>query len=635
MARRPGTTPRWRQPLFWVLLSIPTLLLLYAGLLLATLPAKSGREASFTDFSRRANDNLVQSAVLLDFDDLILFSSAGVDYYAALPNNDVTIDRLLGAAVAQGVPLEVDQQRVKGLIAPFSFIIPGLLFVAVFFLIFLLGRSGGSLMRVGKRRGEGSDDQATFADVAGADEVVAELREVRDFLKHPERYKAFGAEPPRGVLLVGPPGTGKTLLARAVAGEAGVPFYSISGTEFVEMWVGVGAARVRDLFKRVRQEAPAILFIDELDAAGRARGVGGATGGESEREQTLNQLLVEMDGFDRYSGVVLIGATNRPDVLDPAILRRGRFDRQIVVDLPDRAGRLAILEVHARGKRLERSVRLEALAAQTPGMSGADLASVMNEAAILSARKNKPVIGVADLEEAVDRVLAGNERRARVLTPEEKRAVAYHEAGHAIVAWALPGTDPVTKITVVSRGTSLGLTWMVPEQERFLTTETELRSRMAMSLGGMAAEELVLGETTSGPRADLRTATRIARTMVCELGMSETLGRLALGQIVGSPFLGSDVHQADYSDEVGAEIDREMRRLTNEAFALASDVLTANRDLLDSLAMALVERETLREAELQDFMQAVVRPERDLRSDEPHLGRLAIRGLPSRSTRPG
>ncbi len=619
--------------MFWVLLSIPTLLLFYVALLLATLPDTSGKEVSFTEFSQRVNESRVQSAVLLDFDNIVLFDSDGVEYHTRLPSNIATVDSALQRAVAQNVPLEVDQQRVKGLLAPFSFIVPGLMFLAIFFLIFLLGRSGSGISRVGNRKKEGSDDKATFADVAGADEAVAELREVRDFLKHPERFKAFGAEPPRGILLVGPPGTGKTLLARAVAGEAGVPFYSISGTEFVEMWVGVGAARVRELFKRVRQEAPAILFIDELDAAGRARGVGGATGGEAEREQTLNQLLVEMDGFDRFSGVVLIGATNRPDVLDPAILRRGRFDRQVVVDLPDRAGRLAILKVHARGKRLERSVKLDALAAQTPGMSGADLASVMNEAAILSARNNKPLIGVAELEEAVDRVLAGNERRTRVLTPEEKRAVAYHEGGHAIVAWALPGTDPVTKITIVSRGTSLGLTWMVPDQERFLTTETELRSRMAVSLGGMAAEQLVLGETTSGPRTDLRTATRIARTMVCELGMSESLGRLALGQIVGSPFLGGDVHQADYSDDVAAEIDREMRRLTNEAFALAADTLEANRDVLDSLAMALVEVETLREPELTKFSEAVVRPVRDPRSDQSQTaGRLAIQAVPSRSS---
>ncbi|MGH9155963.1 MAG: ATP-dependent zinc metalloprotease FtsH [Acidimicrobiales bacterium] len=620
MANRKLSGAPWRKATFWVGLSIPVMILLYIGMMVATLPSKSGEEVGYSDFTRQIEEGTVESAVLLNFDSVVLFRSGGEEFRAILPGNALTVDRALERAEARGVQVEVDQQRVKALLQPLSVTVPVLAFMATLLLIFLLQRSGTGALKSAARRGE-TQGTVTFADVAGADEAVAEVREVRDFLRHPERFEAMGAEPPRGILLVGPPGTGKTLLARAVAGEAGVPFFSISGTEFVEMWVGVGAARVRDLFRQVRDNAPAIVFIDEIDAAGRARTSAAVSDGQ-ERETTLNQLLVEMDGFDRFSGVVLMAATNRPDVLDPALLRRGRFDRQVVVDRPDRAGRRAILDVHARGKRLDPAVDLDHVAAQTPGFTGADLASVLNEGALLAGRRRLEGIGRAEVEEAIDRVIAGNERSTRRLSTEEKRAVAYHEGGHAIVAWALPGTDPVHKISVISRGQALGLTWMVPEEERFLTAGSELMGRMAVSMGGMAAEELVLGDTTTGPRGDLLRATAIARMMVCELGMSPTLGKVRLGNDLTGDFLGGGLRQVDYSDDVAAEIDREIRRFTSEAFIVARKVLEQNRTLLDRLAAALVEHETLRDPELTRFAEAVKRPGEDvLRRVE---GRLAI-----------
>ncbi|MFP5375264.1 MAG: ATP-dependent zinc metalloprotease FtsH [Acidimicrobiia bacterium] len=617
--------PLWRRPIFWVAMAIPTLLALYVVLLVATLPEESGREISFSELRQRMLEREVTSAVYLDHDNRVLLRSGGEQLWSALPNNVGIVNTFLQTALDQGIAIEADSQSVKKLLVPGSYVVPGLLFVSVvlFTHLSLRGRGFGK----SRQRRKATDRSVTFADVAGNDDAVAEVRELRDFLMHPERLREIGAQPPKGILLVGPPGTGKTLLARAIAGEAGVPFFSISGTDFVEMFVGVGAARVRDIFKQVRESAPAILFIDELDAAGKARSGAGTAEGSDERDQTLNQLLVEMDGFDQYSGVVLIGATNRPDVLDPALLRRGRFDRQVVVDRPDRAGRVAILRVHSKGKHLAPGVDLDAVAARTPGFTGADLASMMNEAALLAARRNLPAIGVQELEEAADRVLAGNER-ARLLTPEEKRAVAYHEAGHAIVAWAVPGSDPVSKISVVARGQALGMTWMVPEEERFLVTKTELLGRMAVSLGGMAAEELVLGETTSGPRADLRKVSAIARQMVCELGMSESLGRLALGRQLENPYLGGDMFHRDFSETVALEIDREMRRASEQAYALAYDILVANRQLLDSLAADLVEQETIRQPELSAYAGSVVRTDKH-RTARGREGRLAVRGLPA------
>jgi cell division protease FtsH len=606
-------------------MAIPTVLVLYVFMLFSVLPEEQGTEMSYTTFIRRLEGRAIVSPRLLNEDRRVLFVSGGEQHWASLPT-DPARERFLAAAVDQNLALEVDQQGLKRIILPATqYLVPSLLIGSILILTFLLTRAdkGGS-KAVTRRKSKG--ESVTFADVAGSEEVVAEVREVRDYLMHPERLKEIGAQPPRGILIVGPPGTGKTLLARAIAGEAGVPFFSASGTQFVEMYQGVGAARVRELFREVRQNAPAILFIDELDAAGRTR-ASDATSGQEERDQTLNQLLVEMDGFDRFSGVVLVGATNRPDVLDPALLRRGRFDRQVVVDPPDRAGRHAILKIHARGKRLDPTVDLDVLAGQTPGLTGADLASAMNEAALLSARRGKPAITASELEEAVDRVIAGNER-ARVLTDEEKRAVAYHESGHAIVAWALPGTDPVTKISIVSRGQALGgRTWMVAEEERVLVTKTELLSLVGVAMAGMAAEELALGESTSGPRDDLREATTIAREMVCELGMSESLGRLAWGRVEGSQFLGGNVHKAEYSDSVAAEIDREIRRVTDEAFALATRVLQANRGLLDTVANYLVERETLRDPELSALASGVVHP--DLQPSGDGTGAATVPGGPA------
>ena len=461
---------------------------------------------------------------------------------------------------------------------------------------FFAFQGGGSrVMQFGKARARtASKDQpkVTFADVAGADEAVAELQEIKEFLESPSRFHALGAKIPKGVLLFGPPGTGKTLLARAVAGEAGVPFFSISGSDFVEMFVGVGASRVRDLFEQAKANAPSIVFMDEIDAVGRHRGAG-LGGGHDEREQTLNQLLVEMDGFDVRGGVILIAATNRPDILDPALLRPGRFDRQIVVDRPDLAGRSRILHVHARGKPLAKQVDLDVLAKRTPGFTGADLANLLNEAAILTARRNLSQIGMRECEEAIDRVLAGPERKTLVMSDHDKLVTAYHEAGHAIVGHVLPHADPIHKVSIVARSRSLGLTYTLPE-DRYNHSRSQLRDAMAMCLGGRTAEEIVFSEPTTGAENDIEKVTRIARAMVTEYGMSDVLGPQQLGQREGEVFLGRELnHQANYSEEIAAVIDREVRRLIDEAHDRARAVLVHYRRTLDLLARELVERETL------------------------------------------
>jgi cell division protease FtsH len=421
----------------------------------------------------------------------------------------------------------------------------------------------------------------------------------------------MGAKIPRGVLLYGPPGTGKTLLARAVAGEAGVPFYSISGSDFVEMFVGVGAARVRDLFEQAKQNAPAIVFIDEIDAVGRHRGAG-LGGGHDEREQTLNQLLVEMDGFDQRSAVILMAATNRPDILDPALLRPGRFDRHVVIDRPDLEGRKGILRVHARGKPLDPLVDLDVIARRTPGFTGADLSNVINEAALLAARRAKKAITMAELEEAIDRVIAGPERKTRIISDREKRVIAYHEGGHALAAYLLPNADPVHKITIVSRGQALGYTMTLPMEDKFLITRQEFIDELAMLLGGRVAEELVFGDITTGAQNDLERATKIARKMVTEFGMSDQLGPLTLGQKPEEVFLGRDFNaQPDYSDQVAFEIDSEIRRLIDEAHDEALDILTENRVHLDRIAQVLMERETIEKEELIELLDGLVkRPKR-------------------------
>ena len=445
----------------------------------------------------------------------------------------------------------------------------------------------------------------SFADVAGADEAVAELTEIKDFLAAPQKYQDIGAKIPKGVLLYGPPGTGKTLLARAVAGEANVPFYSISGSEFVEMFVGVGASRVRDLFAQAKANAPAIIFVDEIDAVGRQRGAG-LGGGHDEREQTLNQLLVEMDGFEANGQVILIAATNRPDVLDPALLRPGRFDRQIPVDRPDLKGRTAILQVHAKNKPVAKSVKLEDFAKRTPGFTGADLANVLNEAALLTARENAKVITNAALDEAIDRVMAGPQRKTRLMTEEERRITAYHEGGHALVAHALPHTDPVHKITIMPRGRALGYTMILPDEDRYATTRNQMLDQLAYSLGGRAAEELIFHDPTTGASNDIEKATNLARAMVTQYGMTERIGAIKLGVSEGEPFLGRNYgHQRDYSEEIAGIVDGEIRNLIENAHQEAYEVLVANRDILDDLVEVLLEKETLLKDEIELIFKKV------------------------------
>ena len=475
----------------------------------------------------------------------------------------------------------------------------------VFLLFFFMSQmqGGGSrLMSFGKSKAKvitKDMPQTTFADVAGADEAVEELHEIKDFLADPSKFQAVGAKIPKGVLLYGPPGTGKTLLARAVAGEAGVPFYSISGSDFVEMFVGVGASRVRDLFQQAKENAPAIVFIDEIDAVGRHRGAG-LGGGHDEREQTLNQMLVEMDGFDVTGGVILIAATNRPDILDPALLRPGRFDRQIAVERPDLNGRAAILAVHAKGKPMDPSVDLLAVARRTPGFTGADLANVLNEAALLTAREGKSVIDDAALDESIDRVIAGPQKRTRVMDEQEKLITAYHEAGHALVAAALPGNDPVHKITILPRGRALGYTMVLPDQEKYSTTRSQMLNQLAYMLGGRAAEELIFHDPTTGASNDIEKATAVARAMVMQYGMTERLGAIRYGQEQGEVFLGRDMgHVRDYSEEVAAAIDDEVKSFIEAAHQEAYEVLVANRDVLDALVVELLEKETLDKAQIE------------------------------------
>ncbi|MBU0490644.1 MAG: ATP-dependent zinc metalloprotease FtsH [Chloroflexi bacterium] len=470
----------------------------------------------------------------------------------------------------------------------------------LFFLIRQAQSGNNQAMMFGKSRARmfaGDKPTVTFADVAGVEEAKHELEEVVEFLKEPTKFTALGARIPRGVLVMGPPGTGKTLLARAVAGEAGVPFFHISGSEFVEMFVGVGASRVRDLFDQAKRNAPCIVFVDEIDAVGRQRGAG-LGGSHDEREQTLNQILVEMDGFDTNTNVIVIAATNRPDILDPALLRPGRFDRRVILDRPDMNGRRAIFEVHVRGKPLDDDVDLLKLAQQTPGLSGADIANVVNEAAILAARENKKSVNMGDFQESVEKVVAGPERRSRLISEEEKRIIAYHEAGHALVSHLLPLADPVHKISIVSRGMALGYTMSLPEEDRYLTSSAKFRDELAALLGGHASEKLVFGDTTTGSSNDLERATKMARQMVTRLGMSDKLGPLTFGQKEELIFLGREIsEQRDYSELVAQEIDHEVQSLVREAYDRATETLTTNRDKLELLARRLIEHETLEEDE--------------------------------------
>jgi cell division protease FtsH len=535
----------------------------------------------------------------------------GVDKYVVnYPSTDVVTELIAGKP---SVRFESKSPGSPWWTSALTVAIPFLLIIG--FWIFIMNRmqgGGSKVMSFGKSRAKRvsvDSPKVTFKDVAGADEAVEELHEIKEFLENPKKFQQLGARIPKGVLLYGPPGTGKTLLARAVAGEAGVPFFSISGSDFVEMFVGVGASRVRDLFEQAKQNAPCIIFVDEIDAVGRHRGAG-MGGGHDEREQTLNQLLVEMDGFEMKDNIILIAATNRPDILDPALLRPGRFDRQIVVDRPDRPGRKDILDVHSRGKPIAKDIDLDALAAQTPGFTGADLANLVNEAALLAARRGSKLITTSELEEGIMRVLAGPEKKSRLISEKEKSITAYHEMGHALVAHFLEHTDPVHKISVVSRGQALGYTISLPTEDKFLTTKSELMDTLSMTLGGRAAEEVVFGEITTGAANDLEKATATAKQMIMRFGMSEELGPRTLGHDQSMPFLGREFQQqADYSEEVARTIDDEIRRIIEEAHQRATDLLTDKRELLDRISQILIQRETIEAAEFQQLVDGLPQDE--------------------------
>jgi cell division protease FtsH len=562
----------------------------------------------------------VRSAVLTDKNQTIQITTKDGQQYQAdfISGQGQQLQQLLQQQYDAGkLPAGYDVQIPKSsaLLSILETFIPYLIIALFFFFLLTQMQGGGSrVMNFGKSRAKlitKDTPKTTFADVAGADEAIEELQEIKEFLQNPAKFQAIGAKIPKGVLLYGPPGTGKTLLARAVAGEAGVPFYSISGSDFVEMFVGVGASRVRDLFEQAKANAPAIVFVDEIDAVGRHRGAG-LGGGHDEREQTLNQMLVELDGFDIKGGVIVIAATNRPDILDPALLRPGRFDRQIVVAQPDLAGRKGILKVHARGKPIAPDADLDIIARRTPGFTGADLANVINEAALLTARGNGKQIHMAALEEAIDRVMAGPERKSVLLSESERKLIAYHEGGHALVGHAMPHADPVHKVTIIPRGRALGYTQALPTEDKFLTTRAEMQDQLAMLLGGRTAEELIFHEPTSGAANDIEKATQIARAMVTEYGMSERLGARKFGSGDAEPFLGMDrSHSRDYSEEIASAIDEEIRRMIEAAHDEAWEVLVEYRDVLDNLVLRLLDKETVSRKEvLEIFAPVQERPAR-------------------------
>ncbi|HEX4036312.1 MAG TPA: ATP-dependent zinc metalloprotease FtsH [Solirubrobacteraceae bacterium] len=525
------------------------------------------------------------------------------------PGDPSTLNTVLADAKATGVPFNIDGKGSSTWSSLLLYLLPFVLFFGLWFLLMNNLQGGGSkVMSFGKSRAKrlsADSPKISFRDVAGVDEAVEELHEIKEFLENPKKFQALGARIPTGVLLYGPPGTGKTLLARAVAGEAGVPFFSISGSDFVEMFVGVGASRVRDLFEQAKQNSPCIIFMDEIDAVGRHRGAG-LGGGHDEREQTLNQLLVEMDGFEAKDNIIMIAATNRPDILDPALLRPGRFDRQIAVDRPDRKGRAKILDVHTRGKPLAKGINIDALAGQTPGFTGADLSNLINEAALLAARTGKREITQIELEEGILRVIAGPEKKTRVMSERERLVTAYHEMGHAIVGHYLEFADPVHKISVISRGRALGYTISMPTEDRFLTTRSELLDQMAMTLGGRAAEEVVFGDITTGASNDLEKVTATAKQMVMRFGMSDKLGPRVYGHDHGQPFLGREFStEPDYSDEIAREIDDEVRRIIEGAHQRARAILGEHREGLDRISKILLKRETIEKEQFEKLLAGV------------------------------
>ncbi len=550
----------------------------------------------YSVFLSQVEDQDVKSAVLSTKNNRVdVELKNGTKYQTAYPDN--TEQNLVNQLRAADATVDVKPKGGSGWLTALTYILPFVIFLLFWLFIINQMQGGGSkVMSFGKSRAKRmsvDSPKITFRDVAGVDEAVEELHEIKEFLENPKKFQALGARIPKGVLLYGPPGTGKTLLARAVAGEAGVPFFSISGSDFVEMFVGVGASRVRDLFEQAKQNSPCIIFMDEIDAVGRHRGAG-LGGGHDEREQTLNQLLVEMDGFEMKDNIILIAATNRPDILDPALLRPGRFDRQIVVDRPDRKGRQKILQVHTRGKPLAKEIDLDVLAGQTPGFTGADLQNLVNEAALLAARQGKREIDHLQLEEGIMRVIAGPEKKTRVMSEKERRVTAFHEMGHALVAHYLDNTDPVHKISVISRGQALGYTISLPTEDKFLTTRAELSDTMAMTLGGRAAEELIFQEVTTGASNDLEKVTATAKQMVMRFGMSEKLGPRVFGHDHGQPFLGREFSsEPDYSDEIAREIDDEIRRMVEEAHQTARAVLDEHRQKLEVTSEILLRRETI------------------------------------------
>jgi cell division protease FtsH len=605
----------FRGPIVYIVVAI------IAVIVGSSLLTGSGfKEVSVKDGLALLEGNTVESAKIVDGEqrvDLTLTKADGdkgklVQFYYVAPRGPEVVEAITSADLKDYTD-EVPQTNFFASLL--SILLPFLIIGVIFY--FLIGRmqgGGSKVMQFGKSKAKlvGKESpKVTFADVAGADEAIEELEEIKDFLKEPAKFLAVGARIPKGVLLYGPPGTGKTLLARATAGEAGVPFYTISGSDFVEMFVGVGASRVRDLFQQAKDNSPAIIFIDEIDAVGRHRGAG-VGGGNDEREQTLNQLLVEMDGFDVKSNVILIAATNRPDVLDPALLRPGRFDRQIGVDAPDLQGRKQILQVHGKGKPLAKGVDLEVLARKTPGFTGADLANVLNEAALLTARSNAQLIDNRALDEAVDRVMAGPQRRTRLMNDKEKLITAYHEGGHALAAASMRNTDPVTKVTILPRGRALGYTMVLPLEDKYSVTRNELLDQLAYAMGGRVAEEIVFHDPTTGASNDIEKATSIARRMVTEYGMSARVGSVKLGLTAGEPFLGRDMGASrDYSDEVAKTIDAEVRLLIEQAHDEAWQVLNTNRDVLDRLASELLEKETLDHNQLAEIFEGLEKlPER-------------------------
>ncbi|TCM51553.1 ATP-dependent zinc metalloprotease FtsH [Kribbella sp. VKM Ac-2568] len=598
----------FRGPLFWIVIAFLGVLVI-GQLLTGSTGYKTeptGQVVQLIQQATTSSDKTLKSVTLIDPDQEIRVEKTdGTKVRAHWVDGQAnTLGTQLQTLFQQDKleKYDVENPKPSFIGQVFSTLIPFLLIAVVFIFLMNSMQGGGSrVMSFAKSKAKlitKDTPKTTFADVAGCDEAIEELGEIKEFLQEPGKFQAVGAKIPKGVLLYGQPGTGKTLLARAVAGEAGVPFYSISGSDFVEMFVGVGASRVRDLFETAKTNAPAIVFIDEIDAVGRHRGAG-LGGGHDEREQTLNQLLVEMDGFDVRGGVILIAATNRPDVLDPALLRPGRFDRQIAVDAPDLPGREKILKVHARGKPMSENADLRAVARRTPGFTGADLANVLNEAALLTARLNKQQIDKNALDEAIDRVIAGPQRRTRLMSDKEKVLTAYHEGGHALVAAALPHSDPVHKVTILPRGRALGYTMVLPDEDKYSTTRSEMLDKLAYMLGGRAAEEMVFHDPTTGASNDIEKATALARAMVTQYGMTERLGAIKFGQDSGEPFLGRDLgSQRNYSEEIAAAVDEEVGKLILNAHQEAFDTLAENRAVLDHLVEELLEKETLDKAEI-------------------------------------